>query len=80
MGDGTKRLPTNDKKVKTIKRLLDNYTSSKPFKNTRSVALLAQLCVMCENPNLNFIDTLSEREYKISGMCQNCQDNYFKEI
>lgn len=79
MGNGTKRLPPNDKKVKTIRRLLDSYTSAGPFKNTRSAALLAQLCVMCENPNLNFVDQLSKREYNISGMCQTCQDHYFKE-
>ena len=62
MGDGTKRLQSNDKKVKTIKNLLDKISSQKPFVNKRSDALLAKLCVFCENPNLNFLDELSKRE------------------
>ncbi len=80
MGNGSKRIQSNDKKVKTIKTLLDRISSQEPFKNKRSKALLAQLCVICETPNLNFRDQLSEKEYKISGMCQTCQDNYFKEF
>ena len=80
MGDGPKRIQTNDKKVKPIRNLLDKISSQKPFENKRSKALLAQLCVMCETPNLNFTDQLSEKEYKISGMCQTCQDNYFKDF
>jgi len=31
-------------------------------------------CVACTTPNLNWVDTLSENEYTISGMCQDCQD------
>lgn len=80
MGDGSKRIQRNDKKVKTIRNLLDKMSSDKPFVNNRSKALLAQLCVFCENPNLNFLDELSRKEYKISGMCQTCQNNYFKEF
>lgn len=34
-------------------------------------------CTTCENPNINFTDALSEREYQISGMCQACQDSRF---
>ena len=79
MGDGSKRLPGDDKKVKAIRKLLDNYTSTEPFKNIRSTVILAKLCVTCENANLNFIDALSRREYRISGMCQSCQDQFFKE-
>lgn len=54
-------------------------TSQEPFKNIRSKTKMAPLCVMCENPNLNFVDQLSKREYNISGMCQTCQDNFFNE-
>ena len=66
-------------KTERIKRLLDNMTSQKPFQGKRSEIILASLCVFCTNPNLNFRDQLSQREYKISGMCQACQDNYFNE-
>jgi len=66
-------------KDQRIKKLLDKITSDSKFKKTRSNALLARLCVMCENPNLNFIDQVSKKEYRISGMCQACQDNFFKQ-
>lgn len=66
-------------KHERIRRLLDSISKKEPFKNSRSQAILANLCVFCDNPNLNFIDDLSRREYKISGMCQSCQDNFFKE-
>lgn len=79
MGDGTKRVQSNDSKMKNIKRLLDKMTDSQPFFNRRSTAIHAELCVMCENPNVNFRDQLSEREYRISGFCQNCQDSFFND-
>lgn len=34
-------------------------------------------CVFCDNPNLYFRTGLDVREYQISGMCQNCQDEVF---
>lgn len=37
-------------------------------------------CVFCKkeiNVNKEFIDKLSLKEYKISGMCQSCQDQIF---
>lgn len=34
-------------------------------------------CATCDNPNLAFRDTLSQKEYRISGMCQDCQDQVF---
>jgi len=34
-------------------------------------------CVTCGNPITKFRNELSEREYKISGMCQDCQDSVF---
>lgn len=38
----------------------------------------SQKCVSCDEPNLNFEDELSEKEYTISGMCQSCQNLIFK--
>jgi len=35
------------------------------------------VCVMCGGPVEGFRDELSQREYGISGMCQNCQDSVF---
>lgn len=39
------------------------------------------LCVFCDATGLteaSFRDTLSVREYEISGMCQECQDTAFQ--
>lgn len=33
----------------------------------------------CGGPVESFRDTLSQREYYISGLCQKCQDQIFKE-
>lgn len=34
-------------------------------------------CPICTKPVGNFRDDLSRREYEISGMCQDCQDEVF---
>ena len=34
-------------------------------------------CMTCKATNVKFRDTLSRKEYKISGMCQKCQDDVF---
>lgn len=35
------------------------------------------ICPICSNPVTDFRDKLSEKEYFISGMCQDCQDKMF---
>lgn len=38
-------------------------------------------CPFCLNPNISradFRDELSWKEFSISGMCQKCQDEFFK--
>jgi len=35
-------------------------------------------CPICKNKIGVFKDTLSEKEYRISGLCQECQDGVFK--
>jgi hypothetical protein len=37
------------------------------------------ICPTCGEGVGKFRDHLSEKEYKISGMCQNCQDKIFGE-
>lgn len=34
-------------------------------------------CPTCSNPIGIFRNPISEREFKISGMCQECQDSVF---
>ena len=34
-------------------------------------------CPFCDDPDWEFKDALSVREYQISGLCQKCQDGFF---
>lgn len=43
----------------------------------RREAIAAHKCVSCGGPAVKFKDALSEREFKISGLCQKCQDSFF---
>lgn len=36
-------------------------------------------CVKCKRPAIAFKDTLSQKEYSISGLCQTCQDVIFND-
>ena len=36
-----------------------------------------QKCFGCVEPNFSFTDEISETEYDISGLCQDCQDEVF---
>ena len=50
----------------------------------RTTAIKNNLCidppVGCGGPAHEFRDMLSEQEYAISGLCQKCQDEIFREI
>ena len=35
------------------------------------------ICVICKKPITGFRDEISAKEYRISGMCQECQDSVF---
>lgn len=37
------------------------------------------ICVLCHKPVGDFKDEVSRREYRISGLCQKCQDDFFEE-
>lgn len=43
----------------------------------RQETILTNQCVTCQSPNVDFRDELSVKEYRISGMCQTCQDAFF---
>ena len=64
-------------KDKEIEKYLDKITKTFKFRNTRTQALQKRKCVMCTKPNFKFKDEISEKEYRISGMCQACQDQFF---
>jgi hypothetical protein len=45
----------------------------------RAGAIEMQMCAWCLDPATAFKDELSRLEYRISGMCQRCQDIAFSE-
>lgn len=36
-----------------------------------------KICPICQEPVGEFKDKLSQKEFEISGLCQNCQDGVF---
>jgi len=61
-------------KSPSIERMLSALTNGK----NRIVAIKSGKCMTCDNPDMDFRDALSVREYTISGMCQRCQDEVFQ--
>lgn len=61
-------------KAPIIEALLEKMTG-------RSTSIAANRCVAtpigCGQPAAVFRDLLSAREYRISGLCQDCQDKIF---
>ena len=46
---------------------------------TRSTAMAQGKCVVCGGDAIEFKDDISAKEYTISGLCQECQDEAFEE-
>ena len=44
---------------------------------SRVGAVAEASCVTCKGEASSFRDSLSKKEYTISGMCQSCQDSIF---
>lgn len=55
---------------------IENFLSLMTGKN-RIEVIEDQRCTTCNGQATHFRDALSEREYTISGMCQECQDSVF---
>jgi len=51
--------------------------------SNRSEAIYSDRCIDkpigCGGPAIEFRDVLSRKEYRISGLCQKCQDKFFGE-
>lgn len=45
----------------------------------RQASVANNVCATCGGPAEEFRDELSRREFRISGMCQKCQDATFGE-
>ena len=50
------------------------------FDRSRSLSMFHLTCVTCGDAIGKFKDEISQREYRISGMCQKCQDEVFTEV
>mgnify|MGYP001583263912 FL=1 len=58
-----------------IERLLREMS---PMGLSPEDAKTENICTLCPTPDLNFKNDLSRKEYQISGICQSCQDQYFR--
>ena len=47
------------------------------FGRTKSEALAKGICIKCGKPPGKFSDELSEKEWRITRMCQDCQDEFY---
>ncbi len=65
-------------KTQNMTVTLDNI-SLRNLGRARSLAIAARACVTCGKRADIFRDSLSVKEYNISGMCQKCQDEVFVE-
>lgn len=61
-----------------MEKTLDDL-SGKVFGRKRTETIEGNKCVTCGGDASKFDDELSVKEYSISGMCQKCQDEVFKE-
>jgi len=59
-----------------LQKFLDDFSQS-TFGRSNSEAVKTRTCVICEQPADTFRDTLSLKEFGISGLCQKCQDKTF---
>ena len=67
---------SRNKKNPAVEALLE-YMSTQ-MGSPRSTAFKDKTCVKCKEEAIVFKDKLSEKEYKISGFCQKCQDAFFE--
>lgn len=58
------------KKSPEMEKLLDKILN-------RGYYIRNDICSYCGSTIKGFKDELSKKEYKISGLCQNCQDEVF---
>jgi hypothetical protein len=65
-------------KTQSMTVTLDNL-SLRNLGRARSLAIAGRSCVTCGKRADIFRDSLSVKEYNISGMCQKCQDEIFVE-
>jgi uncharacterized CHY-type Zn-finger protein len=65
-------------KNEKMQKVMDEF-SCQLFGRSATDAKAQKVCVICGKTIEGFRNSLSMREYEISGMCQDCQDNVFDE-
>jgi len=70
-------MATPSRKYPPLADLIDNFTKA-ACGISRSDAIKTDICVICKGSAIEFRDVCSFREYRISGMCQKCQDDTFE--
>lgn len=65
-----------DTKSPAMQNFLDSM-SMNIFGRSRTLAKAGSSCVSCGKPAIKFKDKLSEREFYISSLCQECQNKIF---
>lgn len=68
-------MPFKDKSEE-LKKAIDSVSKAL-FGNETGNSIKQEICVICSQEATEFNDALSRKEYKISGMCQECQDDFF---
>ncbi len=63
-------------KTPEMTEFIDRLTNA-AFGHRRSSSISGKTCVICGKEVSQFRDKLSEKEYAISGFCQQCQDKTF---
>ena len=66
-----------NKPTEKLQHLLDFFSCS-AYKANYAAAKSTSTCIMCGNPAKNFRNASTRLEYSISALCQNCQDEFFK--
>jgi hypothetical protein len=59
-----------------MQKFVDSFAQS-VYGRSQTVAVQEHICVTCGKPVSSFRNDKSAREYEISGMCMNCQDEVF---
>jgi hypothetical protein len=65
-------------KVPGIEAALEDL-AQQAYGNSRTKSFASHTCVKCGKLADRFSDTLSAKEYTLSGLCQECQDEFFEE-
>jgi len=68
-----------------VKKLMDDKPNSVntfvEFNMFKKELISESKCAFCSYPNFKFRDPISIKEYEISALCQDCQDDMFgKEV